>query len=180
MELKEFANNKKIEILLNKYWEGKTSTEEERVLKDYFSQSKVAEHLQYVQPLFKALRDEEKTVLSDDFDQKLLQALKAKDRSSIHSRRFEMSKILKVAAALIVILLVTYMFQTQLRESNQPQVQQIKLGTFNDPKEAYEQVKKSLVLISSKMNQGKDYVKDLSKLNAGATLYNKRKTKNKN
>ncbi|MCC8134709.1 MAG: hypothetical protein LIP04_14905 [Tannerellaceae bacterium] len=47
-----------IDDLLNKYFEGKTSSEEERVLRTYFSSSGVPEHLSAYQPLF-AYFDEE-------------------------------------------------------------------------------------------------------------------------
>lgn len=52
--------------LLDKYWDGDTSIEEERALKAYFSAGSVDERLQSVAPLFAALRAEQSVILQRD------------------------------------------------------------------------------------------------------------------
>lgn len=54
--MKNFSD---IQTLLDRYWEGETTLEEERILKDYFSTGPVDERLRAVAPLFQALRDEQ-------------------------------------------------------------------------------------------------------------------------
>lgn len=53
-----------IETLLEKYWEGETSIDEERALKAYFNSGNVAEPFQKFMPLFSALRDEQAVQLN--------------------------------------------------------------------------------------------------------------------
>lgn len=48
-----------INALLEKYWEGDTSLEEERLLKAYFSAGQIDERLRQVAPLFAAIRQEQ-------------------------------------------------------------------------------------------------------------------------
>ncbi len=48
-----------IEALLEKYWEGDTTLEEERLLKTYFASKEVAENLRQYAPLFQVFREEQ-------------------------------------------------------------------------------------------------------------------------
>lgn len=50
---------KHIEALLEKYWEGDTTLEEERLLKTYFASNEVAENLRQYAPLFQVFREEQ-------------------------------------------------------------------------------------------------------------------------
>jgi hypothetical protein len=50
--------HEQIHILLEKYWEGETTLEEERMLKAYFSSGDVAESLRTYVPLFQTLQAE--------------------------------------------------------------------------------------------------------------------------
>lgn len=54
-----------IEALLDKYWEGESSVEEERRLKAYFNSGEVAERFQKYAPLFKAIREEQAVQLQN-------------------------------------------------------------------------------------------------------------------
>ncbi len=177
MKLKDFSEHKKIELLLDKYWEGETSISEENCLKDYFNQDEIATHLTYIQPYFKALHVDDLPTLPAAFEENILTSLpKIPTSSTVEHEGYRWPNIFKMAAALTLILAVIYVFQMQLNTTKPDQVKEVKLGTFNDPVEAYDQVKKSLLLISSKMNKGKTYVNDLSKLNAGAKRFNKHKS----
>lgn len=65
--MKNFSD---IQALLDRYWEGETTLEEERALKAYFASGDVDERLRAVAPLFQALREEQAIKaphLSDDF-----------------------------------------------------------------------------------------------------------------
>jgi hypothetical protein len=53
-----------IHALLEKYWEGETTLEEERALKAYFAQGAPDERLQPYAPLFQALREEQMVQLA--------------------------------------------------------------------------------------------------------------------
>ncbi len=53
-----------INELLNRYWEGETSLEEERMLKQYFHSDAIDKRLLQVAPLFQALREEQTVQLA--------------------------------------------------------------------------------------------------------------------
>ena len=55
---------KHIEALLEKYWEGDTTLEEERLLKTYFASNKVADNLSQYAPLFQVFREEQSVEFS--------------------------------------------------------------------------------------------------------------------
>jgi hypothetical protein len=48
-----------IQTLLDRYWEGETTLEEERILKAYFNAGSIDARLRYVAPLFQALKEEQ-------------------------------------------------------------------------------------------------------------------------
>lgn len=52
-----------IQSLLDRYWEGETSLEEERALKAYFSGGIVDDRLKSVAPLFRAIKEEQQVEL---------------------------------------------------------------------------------------------------------------------
>jgi len=54
--MKNFSD---IQTLLDRYWEGETTLEEERALKAYFASGQVDERLRSIAPLFQALREEQ-------------------------------------------------------------------------------------------------------------------------
>lgn len=53
--MKNFSD---IQLLLDRYWEGETTLEEERALKEYFNSGQIDHRLQAIAPLFQVLRQE--------------------------------------------------------------------------------------------------------------------------
>ena len=52
-----------IKQILEKYWEGETSLQEENLLHEYFNSDDVVEELKDVQPMFQYFKEEQKHVL---------------------------------------------------------------------------------------------------------------------
>lgn len=98
---------KYINQLLNRYWDGETSLEEEDILRAFFSQDNVPAELMRYKPLFcyeatQAKRD----VLGDDFDARILAAIT--ERKPVKAQVISMGqrfKPLLKAAAMVAILL---------------------------------------------------------------------------
>ncbi len=98
---------KYINQLLNRYWEGETSLEEEDILRAFFSQDNVPAELMRYKSLFcyeatEAKRD----VLGDDFDARILAAIA--ERKPVKAQVITMGqrfKPLLKAAAMVAILL---------------------------------------------------------------------------
>lgn len=147
----------KIEQLLDKYWEGVTSLQEEEQLKHYFNTQEVPAHLQATAQLFRSFsRESEHSYLDDHFDDELLGKI---ERSSAFSfSRYR--KVFNMAAA-ISVLVISGIW---LFSSNSSQVQSdlaYTENTYEDPQLAYEQTRQALLLVSSIMNEGTQHLEKL-------------------
>jgi hypothetical protein len=125
----------KIETLLEKYFEGVTTITEENELRSYFSSGDVAQHLIQYQHFFKGLNQSKKeqfTRIVPFYEQK---------RPVLW---------LSIAASMVVAVGVgSYAF---LNTENTPS--QSDLGTYEDPKVAFEATQKALSLLSNNINVG--------------------------
>ncbi|MGY0392739.1 hypothetical protein ACW5R3_09320 [Bizionia sp. KMM 8389] len=137
-----------IEKLLEKYENAETTREEELALKHYFSQDNVAPHLEMYKPMFAYFAVNQKETVN----------IKMPAKSKIKFKSVFSYKWLGVAAMLA--LSVSFFF-------NNPFQQQDDLGTYEDPMLAYNEVVKSLEMISSKMNKGVEKVSYLKTVNTG-------------
>jgi len=108
-------NYKYIEELLDKYWNCETDLEEERKLREFFSQKQqLSANLQPYQPLFMHLQEEQEIKLSADFEVQLLERMAAKSTNH-SSRKLQVSNrisfFLKIAAGLILLLSIGFFTQ---------------------------------------------------------------------
>lgn len=103
---------KYINQLLERYWNGETSLEEEQILRSFFSQICVPEELAKYRPLFNYEQTETKTDrLGDDFDERIMsmidepQEIKVKAQPIRISQRF--APLFKAAAMAAIVLTLT-------------------------------------------------------------------------
>ena len=129
----------KIELLLDKYFEGQTSIAEEKELTNYFSASDVAQHLEQYKPLF------------GYFEQAKAQKLAPEISLNITQKEKKGNKNWIVVAASVVVLagLSTFIYNTnRVTKVNQD------LGSFNNPEIAFKETQKALQLLSQNVNVG--------------------------
>lgn len=125
----------KVEILLEKYFQGETSIAEEKELRNYFSSQDVAPHLEQYKAMFGFFIQAKQQEYAKEFPQ------------STQKTKF---KWLSIAATVAVLLgLVTF----YMIDNEAPRVQD-QLGTYNDPQKAFQETQKALALISSHVNVG--------------------------
>lgn len=129
----------KIELLVEKYFQGETSLAEEKELQNYFSSSDVAQHLEHYRPMFGYFAS-------------------AREQKSTHDIPLPSEKRKNVAwlsiAASVVVLLGIGTFTYFNYDGNTAQ----DLGTYDDPKEAFEETQKALSLLSGNVNVGMESV----------------------
>lgn len=137
----------KIELLLEKYFDGETTLVEENELKEYFSSSEVAPHLEQYKPLFGFF-------------------IKAKEQKFAPSTPQQTKKRnvtwLSIAASIVVLLGVgtfTYFNQNVVQNSQE-------LGTYDDPEEAFRETQKALALLSDNVNVGIESVQYIQQYEA--------------
>jgi hypothetical protein len=122
----------RIEILLEKYFQGETSIAEEQQLQSYFSSPDVAQHLEQYAPIFCY------------FSEAKMQ--KSARQVPLQPRRRNIVAWLSVAASAIVLLGIGITWFTQ----DKPQ----DLGTYDNPEVALRETKKALALLSGNVNKG--------------------------
>ena len=81
----------KIELLLDSYFKGETSLDQENMLRDYFSTATIAPHLMAYQGLFIGLKNAQKEVSEREV---------SLSKSSTNSRRWWLS----IAASVVILL----------------------------------------------------------------------------
>ena len=128
----------KIENILEKYFQGETSIAEENELKEYFSSSNVAQHLEQYKPIF------------GYFSQ-------VKEQKSTHEVPLQTKKRnvawLSIAASAVVLLGIgTYFYMSE--KNTTPVVAQSELGTYDNPEKAFAETQKALALLSNNVNVG--------------------------
>ena len=97
---------KYIEQLLERYWEGETTLQEEAILRAFFSQDDVPANLMKYKSLFDCGLQEE--TLGDDFDARILDSIGAEDTQAPKAKIVTLASRLKPlfkAAAIVAILL---------------------------------------------------------------------------
>lgn len=140
---------KNINQILEKYWEGKTSLQEEDTLKQYFNNGNVAPELQQYQPLFQFFKEEQDVLISDDFEKRLLLEIEKEQPTKVRKLTW-MTSIRAIAAVGIILLGAVFIFQSIPTQKEDPFAKY----EITDEKEAYEATKAALALLSGKMRKG--------------------------
>ena len=133
-----------IEKLLEKYENGESTLKEEQQLKNYFSQETVAPHLEMYKPMFAYFKVNQQEQFTKDVPLK--------------TKRIFNYKWISVAA--VAVLMIGFYFKSNTQDE---------LGTYDDPQMAYNEVVKSLAMISTHFNKGTSTVNYLNEMDKGTS-----------
>ena len=137
-----------IEKLLEKYFEATTTVEEEKVLRDYFSQKDVATHLEQYRPMF--------NYFSMAKEERYTKQVPLKPRKNFY-------KWASIAA--VAVLTFGIYFGNEYRERKQVEREQ---ATF-----AYQETKKAFELLAENFGRGTEKVAYLQEFEAAKQkIYN--------
>jgi hypothetical protein len=125
----------KIESLLDSYFEGETSLDQESILRDYFSSANVAPHLMAYQGLFLGLKNTQKEVSKREV---------SLPQASRNSRRWWLG----IAASLLVLLGVVGLKFSEKKMTNQERLALIE----------FYKTKETLLLVSKSFNKGSEEI----------------------
>lgn len=146
---------KELDILLNKYYQGLSTDDEEKVLHDFFSGADVPDGYGAESAIFGYI-DSFSPEPSPKFEERIISSL---DRLELipPKKRF-ISRRLVLAfsgiAAGIMVIFGSWMFS---RSTSQ--------NTFSDPEMAYAETLKILYEVSEKLNSGAAHLEPVSKMN---------------
>ena len=134
----------KIEQLLEKYFDGETSITEENELKNYFSSSDVAQHLEHYKPMFGYFS----TAKEQHFEQHI----------PLTAKKHKVAWI-SVAASVVVLLgagtFAYFNYDTTSKSQD--------LGTYDNPEIAFRETQKALSMLSDNVNVGVESVQYIRK-----------------
>jgi hypothetical protein len=94
---------KYIEQLLERYWEGETTLQEESILRTFFSQPDIPENLRKFQPLFvcEMLKEEP---LGEDFDARILEQIGEAPVAKTVTLKSRLVPLFRAAAIVAIVL----------------------------------------------------------------------------
>jgi len=153
--------SEKIKQLLEKYWACETSLEEEKQLKEFFSQPNLSPNWAKHQAMFQFFKAEGEQEIIGDFEESLTQKIKIKELRPKRNMLFY--NMMRVAASLLIVLGCAYFYQQDAKPTETAVMQ----DTFTDPEEAYAEVKKALLKVSKDLNTGTEYMVSIKKINQG-------------
>lgn len=150
-------DSNRIEELLQKYWNCETSLDEEKQLREYFQRADVPEHLKEPASLFRYFEAQKNTSVQDiALDGVMLQGHKAsKTRRLVYNS-------LRIAAGVAVLIVAGWFIQ---HETKTDVTADVPVDTYDDPKLAFEETKKALMMISQGFEEAEQQAKKLNLFN---------------
>jgi hypothetical protein len=152
-------DSEKINELLNKYWNCETTLEEEQQLQVYFRSSSVPDSLKETAALFTYFDRRRKKNLTDvSFDARVRKALR-KPKGQLMTLAYNS---MRIAAGVIVLVVAIWLVRMEVRKTSPlPET----ADTYNDPKLAFEETKKALMMISKSFSTAEEQAKKINLFN---------------
>jgi hypothetical protein len=154
---------KMINEILERYWAGESSLEDEAMLREYFQHKSLpAAHERY-RSLFGYFTQEtnrqmpERTDRSFDQPKPLPVAKVSRSRSLTHSLPRSLF-ITAIAASFALLISLSIFFTPQQQDKNHIS---LTADTFDDPEEAYREARKALLMVSAQLNSGRKFQQEL-------------------
>ena len=158
----------KVRKMLERFYQGETTLEEERWLQDYLSSTTVSEEFLADKELFIAFKGTEESIsVPGDLNSKILETIDREEHRQLKSRRISLFSLSGLAAGLLALIAVYVFF---LRTDNSVQLAEYQMvDTYEDPMDAYEEAKKTLAFVSNKLNAGTSEIKHMQQVSKSTT-----------
>ncbi len=150
METKEIAK------LLQKYFNGESTGDEEKSLETYFRSGNVAEEFKEYTEFFSGISELANTPDNSNIEEEIMDFILENENREKTRYRWLWQTVTGIAASVIIILGGFLFYQQQQKPFN---------DTFEDPKEAYAYAQQTLQFMSVKYNKGMAGLSGFEKLN---------------
>lgn len=148
-----------IKQLLQHYFKGETTVQQERELETYFNSGEVADELKEYSGYFIGISELSESVADDAIENSVMDYIRQYAPVQ-NSRRFRLWPVLSGIAASVVLVVGGFLlFQQQEQQYN---------DTFDNPELAYAYAEQTLSYVSSKYNQGLTELSNFDKLQKAA------------
>lgn len=153
-------DNETLKTLIERYFDGKTTEEEERRIKDFFDSADADESLAGYAPYFSAMSGDDVYDESDaaDIERRMGQKIDSWDKVEKHTNRnarhLSIKWITGIAAMMAVVFTIAY---ATIRE-NRTLTVATPQDTFDNPEDAYREAERALVTFSEAINNGLDKI----------------------
>lgn len=150
----------KLKELLNKYYEGETSSKEELNLKKYFSGNDVLPGYEAEKEIFSYYSGMEKIIVpSADFEMRIIKSVDDLERIKLKNNNRRRYITLFSVAATILVIIGSWFFLLREREP---------ADTFSDPSLAYIETMRVLNNVSVNLNRGTEALEPVFYLTGAA------------
>jgi hypothetical protein len=166
-------DSNRINELLDRYWNCETTLEEEQQLREYFKGGEIREEWKETAVLFRYFEENKKKSLNDvSFDGGVMEKVRVPAGQGRMVRLFYNS--MRIAAGLAVVIVATWFVRTEVRKSTPQEI----VDTYDDPKLAFEETKKALMMISKSFGTAEEQAKKINMFNeAQEEIQKKKETK---
>jgi hypothetical protein len=164
-------DSEKIDGLLKKYWECNTSLEEEQALQAYFRKGSVPDNLKETAALFRYFDSGKCKSLTDiSFEKEILGKIQSPGRGKMATLVFN---TMRIAAGILVLFIAIWLVRMEVRKSSPVEV----TDTYDDPKMAFEETKKALMMISKSFSTAEEQARKINLFNEAQQEIKKENTK---
>lgn len=163
------CNRKNVFELADKFWSGESSMEEEAALSKFISSDECPEELEGLAAYFAVLEEDGSLELGSDFDDQIMAEIDKKKKPV-----FSLNPNWKFYAAAAVIALVFGFYFFGQGGEDSPLAEETPVSTEytqQEIDEAFEQTKSAMLLISNKINQGRQHTVHIRKMDSATMLF---------
>jgi hypothetical protein len=150
-------DSKHIEALLEKYWNAETTLEQEQELRTFFQGNEVPENLNEAAVLFRYFEEEKAKKLNENFDADVTKKVQQRQGGKIVAMT-NWFQVARVAAGIAVVGAAIYLIGVDRTSKEMA-------DTETDPKLAFEQTKKALMMISKNFHKAQREASMINLLN---------------
>jgi len=148
--------------LLEKYYKGESSEDEELILRRFFDSEDIADEFATEKIMFRFYSDHaEVPEPSEGFEQRIISAIDSEEDKSGFKHQRNRRLVYSGIAAGLLILIGSYLFFINKYEPG---------DTFSNTEIAYAETMKILYSVSSKLNQGTESLRVVGKLDDAAEM----------
>jgi len=165
-------DSNRIDQLLQRYWDCETTLEEEKELRDFFRQPTIPEQHKEAATLFRYFDAQKGHTLNEASFETVVKQKSHRPNGRLVTLAYNS---MRIAAGIAVLVLATWLVRNEIRTNDPAAVE----DSYDDPKLAFEETKKALLMISKSFETAESKARKLDLLNEAKEQVQKEQTEQK-